>query len=633
MYGRWSVNIMQIQNQLWSSTRGKAAESIGFQQGDIVKGTITEKISNQEAIVQVEGKRMKMKFDSPLGTEKEVKVQIRQVKDDMMEVKKLPGVSLNTSLQINVDTLLEGFGTVAGKQELEQYVRQRFGQGKINEEHIKIIADFWQKNSGTHETKQQSVDWVLQKKLPLKPQVLEAVHEALNGDSAFKLGRQNASMQNEKVQQRTGEVQSLVQLAMEEMSMFRPPSDSSGEEQEGGAVSAEASSEWTMGTEGVADSGNLSVHASPSTEFSSQNVIVTVVTKKMKQLAQEFQAHKKETNQLIQLLEKSIDSSKHPAAESLLETSIHKLDKAILKSDFLLYADMKTEKSMLQASTLLNQARQHLAKGELQLSLKVIQEVKSLIQQTEYKPSETKMVHYVKDELLSPKGSSVSEAVQRLERFTAPQDMTGRKVLEMVRQLGLNRETELMDALVFKDKESLKGQDVKSTILALQQKSGPEKLPQTFTSMLQQVAGQQLLNKHEGTHHMQNTFFRLPLQVGKESGDVKVFVTSKNKFDKMDWENCSIYFLLETETAGEVGISLKSINRQLDVTFKNDKEQFIDKMKPLAEKLSKAIQDIGFQVSSLQFEGLLKTAEKSGDKQAEDHLKSISAQEGFDHSI
>lgn len=615
---------MQIQNRLWTREKEIIPESPVFQQGDVVKGRIIEKLNSQEAMVQVGGQNIKMKFDSPIGAKKEITVQIQKMKEGTAEVKEWNAVSPKSSLSLKLESIADLLGGLEGAQKLKEYISRQLEQGNMSEQHLKPIVDFWKETNGTYENKQKTVERVLQKKLPIQAGVLQAVHEALHGKWASSLENSIQSFSTENVQESTSEIQTLVELAYEQL-----VSNVSVRED---VLEAPIESKDQAGS--MIETSNEMMNM-PPVEPASQNVIVKAVTKKMKLLAQEFQIHQKETNQILQLVEKSMQSNRPQAAEPLLETVIHKLDKAILKSDFLLYADMKTEKAMLQASTLLNEAKQLLAKGELQSSLKAVQQVKEMIQQLEYKPSEIKMIHYVKDEgLAAVKEPSVQQTMQRTERLISPQEMTGRKVLELIRQMGLNREHELMDSLVFKSKEASSGQDVKSALLTLQEGQGKEKLPSALTNMLQQVTGQQLLNKHEGTNQVQNAFFRLPLQVGKEVNDVKVFITSKNKFDKMDWENCSLYFLLETKTAGDIGISLKSVNRQLSITFKNDNETFLEEAKPLTEKLSKAIHDIGFQITSVHYDKLLNKTEEAGNEVFKSSTStSASQREGFDYSV
>ena len=52
----------------------------------------------------------------------------------------------------------------------------------------------------------------------------------------------------------------------------------------------------------------------------------------------------------------------YPQAKQMLETAISKLDNAILKSDMMLFTDMKTEKQLMNASTQLAEAKKLLSK-------------------------------------------------------------------------------------------------------------------------------------------------------------------------------------------------------------------------------------------------------------------------------
>ncbi|MFC3886518.1 hypothetical protein ACFOU2_24700 [Bacillus songklensis] len=625
---------MQIQNQLWTTGKEPIAESGGFKQGDVVKGTITEKLSDTEAMVQVNGKDVKMKFDQPIGTEKEVMVQVQKMNGEAVEVKNVTAVPAKAPLFVNIDAVLAEIGLYEGKQEAKQYIQRQLERGRVRQEHIKPIVSFWKETKGTNDEKQRTVEAALQKKLPVKAAVLSAVHEALNGKLAPTFMESIKSTPEQMVQVTEEEIGPLVKSIMEEMDTQKAwthvESPFSSEGVEEGQVLPELPAQSYDGMKSVTEQN---VHISTDSQPISKDVMVTTVTKKLKQITQEFQTYKKETHQSLQLVEKSLQVNKEQAAP-LLEMVIHKLDKAILKSDFLLYADMKTEKSMLQASNLLKEAKQLLSKGETQDSLKVIHQVKELIQKIEYKPSEVKMVHYVKDELLSARTEpSFQQAVKKAAQLAVPQEMTGRKVFELVRQLGLNRENELMDSLVFKNKEVPNANDLKSMILAVQQKQGAEKLPSALGSMLQKITGQQLLNKHEGTNQVQNAFFHLPVQVSEEVRDVKVFIKAQNKFDKMDWENCSLYFLLQTKTLGDVGISLMAVNRRLGITFKNDEEAFAEKAKPLTEKLSKAIQEIGFEITSVHYQKFGDTTEETEKQTVSKHSHVKPRQEGFDYSI
>ena len=64
----------------------------------------------------------------------------------------------------------------------------------------------------------------------------------------------------------------------------------------------------------------------------------------------------------------------------------------------MLFTDMKTEKQLLQASTQLAEAKKLLSKGNHAEASKIVQEVKNMMDKIIFKPSEQKIIHYVKGE-------------------------------------------------------------------------------------------------------------------------------------------------------------------------------------------------------------------------------------------
>src|SRR5690606_30691227 len=146
---------------------------------------------------------------------------------------------------------------------------------------------------------------------------------------------------------------------------------------------------------------------------------------------------------------------------------------------------------------------------------------------------------------------------------------------------------------------------------------------------LQNMTGQQLLSKPDASG-LQTLMFTLPLILREQVENVKVFLQSKQSGQKMDWENCSLYFLLETKQVGDVGILLNATDRVLSVTLKNDSADFERKMTPLVETTKERLQEIGYQVGQIHFSPL-KTEEAKGDT----FVKSqpTFSDHGYDYSV
>ena len=63
--------------------------------------------------------------------------------------------------------------------------------------------------------------------------------------------------------------------------------------------------------------------------------------------------------------------------------------------------------------------------------------------------------------------------------------------------------------------------------------------------------------------HYKAMFFNLPFLLGGKPENLKVYINSKNEGEQVQWENCSLYFLLDTKKLGDVGILLNSTDRNL----------------------------------------------------------------------
>ena len=194
-----------------------------------------------------------------------------------------------------------------------------------------------------------------------------------------------------------------------------------------------------------------------SLNIQSKDILVTKVTQKLAQVTHDFRELKREISRNLDNVERLVNTFKknaYPQAKQMLETTISKLDNAILKSDMMLFTDMKTEKQLMNASTQLAEAKKLLAKGDHDQAGKIVNEVKTLVDKLIFKPSEQKIMHYVNKESMALGTNSPSQ--QMLTKFseathgTVNQEPSARQMYEMVRSLGLNHESDVANSLFFK---------------------------------------------------------------------------------------------------------------------------------------------------------------------------------------
>ncbi|WP_062108972.1 hypothetical protein [Bacillus niameyensis] len=364
----------------------------------------------------------------------------------------------------------------------------------------------------------------------------------------------------------------------------------------------------------------------------SRDLIVTTITKKLSQAALDFKAVQRDISHALHNTEKLMQQSPVLARPSL-EAAIKQLDNAILKSDFMLYADMATEKKLLQSSSQLYEARKLLAKGETAKASEIVQEVRTTVEKLVFQPSDQRVKHFVSKEMMNelPMRDQFERAlVEPLQTLRG--EPTARHTLEYIRNLGLGHESEVAHRLVAGNlSQSEADQSLKQLLLKLAATEGNQLASQKAEQAIQNMTGQQLLSKPDSTG-LQTMLFTLPLILRDQVENVKVFLKSNQSGQKMDWENCSLYFLLDTKHLGDVGIHLSAVDRTLSVTLKNDHPQFEKRMTPIVDKTKERLEEVGYRIGGIQFTKLSSTDEKKVANVAVKKQPSFT-ERGYDFSV
>ncbi|MCJ7843301.1 hypothetical protein MUB24_20970 [Lederbergia sp. NSJ-179] len=366
----------------------------------------------------------------------------------------------------------------------------------------------------------------------------------------------------------------------------------------------ELETEQRAGNQAKAESGQafqLSDEFIATIPVQARDLIVTTITKKMSQAALDFKAVQRDISNALYTAEKIVQQSPVLARPSL-ETAIKQLDHVILKSDFMLYTDMSTEKKLLQASSELQEAKKWLAKGESGKASEIVQQVRTTIDKIIFQPSDQRVKHFVSKQLGDlpewPLDKQLWRTIEEPQQALR-QEPTARHAFEYLRSLGLTRESEFAQHIL-SGKPNETDASLKQVLMKLAEN---HTTGQRAEQALQNITGQQLLSKPDASG-LQTMLFTLPLILRDQVENVKVFLQSKPSGQKMDWENCSLYFLLETKQVGDVGILLTATDRVLSVTLKNDSTDFERKMTPLVEKTKERLQGIGYQIGQIHFSPL-----------------------------
>ncbi|MFD2704341.1 hypothetical protein [Salibacterium lacus] len=374
--------------------------------------------------------------------------------------------------------------------------------------------------------------------------------------------------------------------------------------------------------EAVAFSQGASAERPSSVPFETKPMLETTTTNRMVKATDEFQQMQKNTIKQLEQTGKMLEQNRQtaPQAKQVLEAAIHKLDRSILRSDFTLFTDMKTERNMLQASARLTEAKQLLSNGKFQSAWKVVDEVRQSVQSMEFNASEQKVKQMITREETAARNTGMQRAVQYTadQARAAMQEPSSRQVFELVRSLGLNREQELGQMLTTSGSQQHQNkaaqQNMKDALLQLMKhENDGSSLQQKAGQTLSNLTGQQLMSKTDQGNNMQQLLFNLPVPLKENMEDLQVYVQARQDEGEMDWENCNLYFLIETASLGETGIMLQASDRQLAITLKNDDPDFEKTMAPLVEQATESINEIGYNIQDIRYQPM----SRPGEEQAE----------------
>lgn len=153
-------------------------------------------------------------------------------------------------------------------------------------------------------------------------------------------------------------------------------------------------------------------------------------------------------------------------------------------------------------------------------------------------------------------------------------------------------------------------QNLKNQLLEMIKQDQGRTASQQAEQALNQVTGQQLLSKFDHQSNLQSMFMSIPVVFKDQLEDLKVFVNGNSKSEKIDWENASIYFLLDTQRLGTTGIQISATNRNLSVTIKNDRPGIQRLFEPMLETFREKLEEIGYNTQGVKFGPLTDPNEK-----------------------
>lgn len=654
---------MQVNNEKVIPSAIPNEKHLLLKAGEQLHATVKERLADNEAILRIKGRDVRVRFEGTLPSSGKITIAVNDASKELPTVKEIKAPSHNSpQAKSNAAPPAHGLHIQQGiKGDLRKAVDILMEKGQpVSKNTLQELAIFIEKGEGTLEQKLETVSAMAKKGLQFTPTQIQAVHTALH-DSSLKdyindlidspakttspavtgnimngpsqensIGTQDSTALTTiehliKALKKEPDINQIFTMLKEQLSTLGALTSTQIEKLQAALEKAlpiaESGRELasrqlllstlqqinkeqsnTIQTQPAAETYTLTDEFISTLPVASKDYIVSTITKKLSQLGIDFKNIKRDIMRNLRNVQTLINQNQSQA-KSMLEATIKRLDQAILKSDVMLYTDMATEKKLLQASSQLALARQLLEKGDTGQARKIVHEVQTVVEKVVFKPSHTRVQHFVSEKLFQMEEAAPKQQLTQTVESSlqgVKDSPSGRQIFEILRTIGLTYEADQANSLLSKTNAEEASGSLKEALLKLSQSNTEASQIQRAEQSLSSITGQQLLSKNDNAT-LQSMMFVLPFLLKEKAEAVKVFVNSKTKKHKVDWENCSLYFLLETKRLGEVGILLSAVDRNLSVTIKNDKPDFQEKIAPLAEKAKERLQEIGYSIGAIEF--------------------------------
>ncbi|MEW9669512.1 hypothetical protein [Ammoniphilus sp. 3BR4] len=370
----------------------------------------------------------------------------------------------------------------------------------------------------------------------------------------------------------------------------------------------------------------------------------------LRQVGEEFREIKQQVIKNVERMSLFIQN-KFPQAESyvqrVIEPTIEMINKLVQKNEFALFADMEFESDVLKLSGELQRVKGLLDEGNQAEALKTFQKIKSDLEKLHWQPSYIKMEQAITK--FTQEGSMRNPLASYIQDFQS-ETLTGRGVQEAIRHMGLNHERDTVDFLIRKEAGEFslsqaeavleleqEPRNIKSMLFQQAELDSSPRVRQAADQALSHLTGQQLLSKPEQGSNSQTFFLQLPVPWEQGMQSVKLEIHSRSKGEKVDWENCQLFFYLDTPRFGKTGISVRVTNREVTLKIQNDQSGIEEAFSPYIPQMRDKLKELGYRIQDVQFAPVNKGAHQEGlskrESQALPKYPPYSSQKGLDFTV
>ena len=621
-----------------------------FKIGNKYSFNIKEIINKNTAKISINGKEIKAEFQNNID-ENNVnsnKLEIISIDENKIKAKIIDDCKIDNNTKI-----LKKLG-IKETKELNKVVKILNQEGiRVNKDNIKELDKYFKNHNITFDKKIKVLKKLIEKDIDITYNNLKSISEALMGKGINQSlldiynfeNKENNTKNNFHVlkkilsneQLNTTEINNLIKNIDKEhmnniIKNIKKTHDSNLELD----IIDKIESDLTNAIDVYYNSENVSDltymdNLIGINDMSTKRVVMSKVTEDMKIVKSDFKEFKSNILRNID----SILFEKHNIQTNVksLEDTINMIDRKILNSDITLYTDMLTEKKLINLSSKLNIAREYLKKSQPNKANEIVSEIKETISTIKFNPSQEKMMYRINKEVVNSKENSFKD-INFINIFKNSNLNSSRDIYNYVRKLGINYERELLNDGLYNLNKNDIDKNLKIDLIKILQEKGVNKSKDVtkIIKALDNLNGQQLMNKNDKNSMQQNMFFDIPFDLLGKVQNMKLFINSKKENEKMDWKNSSLYFLIETNKLGETGILLDSNNRNLNITIKNNNKDFQNKVNPFKDSLITKLEEIGYNVNNINYDILEEVDNKKEDNIITDDNYVING-EGLDIKI
>lgn len=342
--------------------------------------------------------------------------------------------------------------------------------------------------------------------------------------------------------------------------------------------------------------GQLEIVAGISFEKTFRVFMVEKVTVEMKEVKEEFMSFQQQVTKTLEPL--IYKAPERQEMEKSITDMIYEFESIMTKSKMTLFTSMAQERKLVGLLSTLEEAKR-MMDTDVSKTKELLQEIKTSLEKMEFMPKESKIKAYARTEAYKALMNEHEVLAINLKDQIRMPSKTSRNQLELLRTMGLNHDTEVIQTLEKNTVTEIN--NLKNTLMEFFKGEKFSSESSIANDTLQNISGQQLLSKLEVQSMTQELYFNIPYQSVNKIKNLNVYINSKKESEKIDWKNSTLYFVFELNHYGKTGIKISSYNKKVDMTIKNDTPQLEKVTRKIFEKFLEGLEEIGYRNGRVQF--------------------------------